>query len=189
MNRKSLITIILVCLVAVILILFFGFSKTTSPTKETLSLEVKNNTNEPTYPTSPQVSVPDLQEPDETLPEGWVKDSESETLPALDREDVGNNLPATEVATEPVNHPTTDLPKPDQTEADSGSQDDFEVTYAQYMAMSAKEQRAYMDSFQDVDAFFAWFNAAKEAHERNQDFIEIGGDTSVDIGAIIGGNK
>ena len=54
--------------------------------------------------------------------------------------------------------------------------------------MTGAEQRAFQESFEDLDAFFAWFNAAKEAHEKENPSIEIGGSGEVDLGGLPSGN-
>lgn len=54
--------------------------------------------------------------------------------------------------------------------------------------MSPEQQRAYMESFFSIDAFFEWFNKAKEAYEEANPPIEVGSGT-IDIGAIIEGKN
>ena len=39
------------------------------------------------------------------------------------------------------------------------------LTYEEYIAMSAEEQKAYYDSFPTYHDFFAWYNAAKAEYE------------------------
>ena len=54
--------------------------------------------------------------------------------------------------------------------------------------MSGAEQQEYMMSFSSIEAFFEWFNAAKAKYDAEHPSIEIGGDGSIDLGDIIGGN-
>ncbi len=70
----------------------------------------------------------------------------------------------------------------------SGSGPSKEITYEEYMAMSGAEQQEYMMSFSSIEAFFEWFNAAKAKYDAEHPSIEIGGDGSIDLGDIIGGN-
>ena len=59
--------------------------------------------------------------------------------------------------------------------------------YEWYHALTGDQQMAYMGSFESMQAFFDWYNAAKEEHEREKPGIEIGsGD--INMGEIIGGN-
>ena len=60
------------------------------------------------------------------------------------------------------------------------------MTYVAYNAMSADEQLAFINSFESIDAFFVWYNAAKE--EYNNNLIEIDGSTPIDLGEIVGSN-
>ncbi len=53
--------------------------------------------------------------------------------------------------------------------------------------MSPNEQMQYMESFSSVEAFFSWYNAAKDAYGKANPSIEIGGDGSVDLDQILGG--
>lgn len=71
----------------------------------------------------------------------------------------------------------------DNPPADDGSATQG-VTYSQYQAMSATEQQAWFDSFDSVEAFFAWYNEAKAVHDANDDSIIIDGNTNIDMGEI-----
>ena len=59
--------------------------------------------------------------------------------------------------------------------------------YEWYHSLSGEEQMAYMETFESMDAFFVWYNAAKEAHEKERPSIDIG-DGYIDMDKIIGGN-
>jgi len=61
-----------------------------------------------------------------------------------------------------------------------------QMTYETYANMSAEEQMAFFDSFESVDAFFDWYNAARKEYEDS--FIEIDGSTPIDLDEILGGN-
>ena len=93
----------------------------------------------------------------------------------------------TEGATEPeeTEKPTESATEPSEPEA---TEDDGEMTYEKFMALSAAEQQAFMNSFPTIEAFFEWFNAAKEAYEASRNEIEIG-DGSFDIGDLINGSN
>ena len=64
--------------------------------------------------------------------------------------------------------------------------DSDEVTYESYQAMTGEEQMAFMESFESMEAFFAWFNAVKEEYEEN--LIVIDGSTPIDLEELLGGN-
>lgn len=60
--------------------------------------------------------------------------------------------------------------------------------YEKFHDMSAAEQQAYIEACGDIDAFFEWYNNAKEEHEAANPPIEVG-DGNVDMGDIIGGSN
>lgn len=61
-----------------------------------------------------------------------------------------------------------------------------EVTYEMYLAMSGEEQQAYFLTYENPADFFAWLNAGKAEYEAQNPSIEIGGDSSIDLGDLIG---
>lgn len=83
----------------------------------------------------------------DSLPEGSVDDEQNPSEP----NDTPTEEPVTEVPT---------VPEP--------------LAYDEYMTMSSAEQEAYFNSFPSVEAFFAWFNAAKEKYQAEHPGIEIG---------------
>ena len=50
--------------------------------------------------------------------------------------------------------------------------------------MSPNEQKKYMESFSDVDAFFDWYNESKKTYEKGNPSFEVG-DGPINIGDII----
>lgn len=60
-----------------------------------------------------------------------------------------------------------------------------ELTYLEYHNLSATEQKAFINTFESYDAFFAWHDAAKKAYEES--LIEIDNSSTIDLGEIVGG--
>ena len=89
---------------------------------------------------------------------------------------------------------STGSEKPSESEketnpSDNGSEggsEDGTMDYESFQAMSPKDQQEYMATFDDVDAFFDWYNGAKEKHEAENPPIEIDGG-SVNLDEIING--
>ena len=81
--------------------------------------------------------------------------------------------------------PVTPPVQPEQ----PGDKKPEEYTYEEYIAMSGEEQQAFLERFDSMALFFAWLNAAKAEYDENQNDIEIGGDGSIDLGEIVGGNN
>lgn len=56
------------------------------------------------------------------------------------------------------------------------------LTFEEYDSMDGQAQREYMFSFPNLDDFFDWYNAAKEAYESTRDTIEFDGSGDLVIG-------
>ncbi len=65
---------------------------------------------------------------------------------------------------------------------------DTELTYEEFRALSPSQQQAYMESFDDIDAFFDWLNAAEEEYKKNNPSIEVDGGV-VDLEEIADSKK
>ena len=59
------------------------------------------------------------------------------------------------------------------------------TTYEQYNNMSGDAQLAYMESFDSIESFVAWYNAALAEYEAASNPIEIT-DGVIDLGELIG---
>jgi hypothetical protein len=68
------------------------------------------------------------------------------------------------------------------------AEQDGKVTYEEYMAMDGYEQEKYMKSFASIEAFFNWFNAAKDKYEAENPSIEVG-NGPIDMNEIINGGN
>lgn len=79
--------------------------------------------------------------------------------------------------------PTTAPGEPDDGESGNVSS----ITYEEYMNMSGEDQMAYFESFASVEDYFAWYNEAKAAYDKQNPPIEIE-DGSIDLGELMGGN-
>lgn len=60
--------------------------------------------------------------------------------------------------------------------------------YERFLKMTSDEQRDYVDSFPDMDAFFKWYNASKQAYDKQHPPIDVG-DGNINIGDIIEGQN
>lgn len=60
------------------------------------------------------------------------------------------------------------------------------LSYEEYNNLTAEEQLAYYNSFGSPEAFFLWFNAAKQEYEDSKDKVDVGGDGTIDIGGTGG---
>lgn len=57
------------------------------------------------------------------------------------------------------------------------------MTYEEYISMSPENQQKYMQSYENMEDFFAWYNNAKAKYDEENAGIEI--DGSIDIGDYI----
>ena len=67
------------------------------------------------------------------------------------------------------------------TQPSSAPKDPVKMDYQTFQSMTGAEQRAFQDSFESIEAFFAWYNTAKEAYEKENPSIEVGGDGVVTL--------
>ena len=163
-----------------------------------LTLVACKKEEEPTVTTFPDVPgvalVPDSfwdeTEPvnDPALPTIVHKGETEETAAAVE-DKAENNAPGKEETGENnesqgKNDNTEETQKPTEKPTDTV----INMTqYEWYHSLTGEQQMAYMESFDNMDAFFDWYNAAKEEHEREKPGIDIG-DGNIDLGEIIGGN-
>ena len=145
-------------------------------------------TNDATALAETQPGTTEAPVPTETLHPALADnpfDDADYTEPAAETEEATEAVEETEAATEAATEPAKETEAPTEPEA---TEDDGEMTYEKFMAMDAAGQQAFINSFPSMDAFFEWFNAAKEAYEASRNEVEIG-DGSFDIGDLINGSN
>lgn len=114
---------------------------------------------------------PDIPETPETVPVDPGQEAPGYTRPA----------PTEPKATEPQ-QPS----EPEETKQTEPIEvPEGEIDYEEFTAMSPTQQRVYMESFESLDAFFEWYNAAKEEYEQAHPPIDVG-DGVIDMEDIIG---
>ena len=93
------------------------------------------------------------------------------------------------IPTEAVNNTTSDVTEENNlessdsaTEATAPDTKPEDMTYEAFTALTPEEQRLYQESFGDLDAFFAWYTAAKDKYEKENPPIEI--DGPIDLGKV-----
>lgn len=72
-----------------------------------------------------------------------------------------------------------------QSNTSTGGSSTAASEYEAYHAMSGAEQKAYLESFESIEAFFEWYNAAAAEYEAAHPDIEIE-NGSVDLSQITG---
>ena len=130
-------------------------------------------------------------EQEETSTEAPAETIPAETKPVeteSNQNDSGNQQQGSSGAEQ---KPETESPKPteapEKPKPTEPPKAPGKMSYEQYQDMSAGDQRAYMDSFSSIEAFFDWYNAAKEKYEAEHPAIEVG-DEPIDLGQVVGGN-
>lgn len=110
-----------------------------------------------------------------------VKETESTAEKQKDQSDISEeikpNNPEIDVPKESIVVPDTTLPSEEPSVVEKS---EYEI----YQSMSGREQKEYMESFDSIDAFFDWYNNAKEEYEANNKGIVVGGG-SIDLGELI----
>lgn len=151
-------------------------TESTASTEETTAQKQSSSTDN-TKATEPKATEPKATEPKATEPKAT--------------EPKATEPKATEPkATEPK---ATEPSEPDETidatqSVEKVPSDSSLMEYKKFQNLSPSEQQKYVESFSSIEAFFSWYNAAKEEYENANPAIEVGSGT-VDIGAIIEGNN
>ena len=135
-------------------------------------------------PTEPKPTQPKPTEPKPTQP----KPTEPEPIdPQPDTPKPNVPKPTEPKPTEPKpTEPKPTEPKPTEPEPTESKPTDGDAVaeFEWFQNLSPSEQQKYMESFDSIDAFFTWYNAAREAYEKDNQVIEVDGG-AIDIGAII----
>ncbi len=105
--------------------------------------------------------------------------SEADVTEPTDAPTEPTNEPSEPTAppTEPTASPTEPAVPPTEPSAPAPEDVDYET----YNAMSGDEQLAFLESFDSMQEFFDWYNAAKAKYEAENPGIEIGPGGTVDI--------
>lgn len=191
--KKKVTIVALAVLLAIFLITLISFmgkgteeKSATEPTTEPVA-----TTEEPTTEATEEVTIPGLEdsifedEPEETTEATAETTVPNATQPKPTEPKATEPKPTEPKATEPK--PTE--PKPTEPAPTESRPSDSGLTeYEKFQNLSPAEQQEYMESFSDIEAFFTWYNSAKEEYEKANPPIEVDGGT-IDIGAIIEGKK
>ena len=94
---------------------------------------------------------------------------------------------ATPVPTQAPTPAPTATVKP-TTAPSQGTPDAEQLDYQQFHALSPADQQKVMESFDDIEAFFEWYNDMQEQYEAENPPIIVDGGT-VDMDAIINGSN
>lgn len=141
-------------------------------------------------PATPVPVTPTVMPTKEPVPA--VEDSifDEPTEPAQEEEKL--DAPAVEEETqEPVITPAPQAPsEPEASVPENGGDNSAPqlTEYELFQALSPADQRTHMESFSSMDAFFAWYNAAKDYYEQQNPSISVG-DGNIDLGEIAGKNN
>ena len=148
---------------------------------------------ETTVPEGPVEATTPATEHGNTIPTGPADPDAGHQAPDVD---VPKDVPPAQteptvtepVVTEPaVTEPEETEPQQTQPNETEPVQEvpEGEIDYEAFMALEPAAQRAYMESFESVDAFFKWYNAAKEAYEQAHPSIDVG-DGVIDLEDLFG---
>lgn len=117
----------------------------------------------------------------DTNPTDYNDGTEPESEPDVTKPEDSNPIESTPIPpdytqapTEPKDpDPTDPTEKPEQpTDAPGFAPEISAEAYLAYYNMSGADQQNFINSFDSIDAFFAWHNAAKEAYENNRTPID-----------------
>ena len=140
--------------------------------------------------------------PTNTVADTTVPETEYEVpdVPGLDRNAFSEDeFEEMQKQTEPEETKAEDSADPEETEEapaatenivfeegtsqESGTGAKVDTEYQRYMAMSGTDQKAFIESFESMEAFFEWLDEAKAYDESVNGAIIVEGDT-IDLGKI-----
>ena len=162
-----------------------------APQSESVSVPTEFHFSEDTF--SAETSAPSTEEhvPTEvqpietqvpTLPSDVQPSTESaeETLPAQPTESTaGATEPSTQPTDPTVNQPTEPaVTEPALDEAILALAAEYEA----YVAMNSTEKATFQNSFSNYDAFFNWYNAARDAYNQAHPPVQISPNGVLDLG-------
>lgn len=171
--------IVLIC--AVSLLLLCGCNKEAPEAAAENTTETVTNTVAPTEETI-KVHVPGTDSENIHVENPFESENfdDAELTPtAAEEEDTSSNKdeesvkPSEKEETTPTEETTADDAQEQPTVALS--------EYEAFQNMSGVEQKAYMESFDSVEAFFEWLNNARAEHEAGQSSVLVG-DEPVELG-------
>ena len=161
---------------------------------------------EDTRPTHTEPAVTEPREPQQTEPKE-PQQTESEEPQQTEPREPQQTEPKEPQQTEPREPQQTEPKEPQQTEPEEPQQTEpkepqqtepeepaetkpsevpeGEIDYETFLAMEPAQQRAYMESFESMEDFFIWYNAAKEAYELEHPSIDVG-DGVIDLEDLFG---
>lgn len=158
-NQKNLAVILTICLVISLILSGCNVNiQGDERTPSSGSQESTASTSESPESTEPQASE------DTTNPPGGFGPSKPEepSEPTTNQE-----------STAPTDPETSDTTEPEASEPDPSVPAQSEsITYLDYYEMSADEQQAFINSFESLDAFFAWLSAAQQEYEEGRTPID-----------------
>lgn len=125
--------------------------------------------------------------PGTTIPDGPNAPDAGLQDPVVDAPEDTRPVQTEPAVTEPEQTEPT-VTEPAQTEpqqSEPAQIPEGEIDYETFTAMDPALQRQYMESFESMDAFFEWYNAAKEAYEQEHPAIDVG-DGVIDVEDLLG---
>lgn len=177
-------TAILCLILAVVLLAGCGGKEETQPTEATIELPpglsdsiFDNDSVELDISTKPTTAT--------TIPEGTQDTTPVDTKPTQKPE-----IPT--APQNPGNMQEPELPteqEPEKPNQDvTGDQGPIQCSYEEFAAMTPAQQQACMESYESIEAFFAWYNQAKQEYDAAHPPIDVG-NGSIDLDKVLGGKK
>ena len=186
---KWLIGIIVIVLAVIIslLVIFFGnLEKSPSDDNQPTTASTEPTSAPVTDPTdsgSDDIHNDDTQIPDDdapTTPGGTITIPNQEPTegPSIEPGDQPSDEPTNAPTEAPANDPTEpDEPTTPQPTEPENNGPDLSMTYEEFQNLPPAKMREFQESFADIEDFFEWYNAAKEAYEKANPPIDAGDGT------------
>ena len=162
---------LLICIIAIAAVLCFVGCNSNDINNDS---EINNNT-----PT-----LPDLNSNNQTELETEPLNQDGQTVPAIvtnpessttDNETESDTNVTDPNESESAENPTdSEATTPNDTEPVQNNKPDLSMTYEEFQNLTPAKMREFEESFESKEAFFDWYNAAKEAYENANPPIDAG---------------
>lgn len=138
-----------------------------------------------TAPDSPETTGPEQTAPEGSAPADPEHASHAATTEAASPAHTQPNDDPADSDTPDQSAHTTSPTEPGNPAETEPEEPVASMDYEQFTALSGAEQREYMESFESIDAFFAWYNAAREQYQKDHPSMDVG-DGEFDFGEDFG---
>lgn len=180
----GIIVIVLAVIISLSVILLCNLEKSPSDDNQPTTATTEPTSAPVTDPSNSDSVTTDEEEPIVQGDDEPTKPATPVTQPQQEPTEGSSIEPGDQPSDEPTNAPT-EAPATDPTEPaepttptePENNGPDLSMTYEEFQNLPPAKMREFQESFADIEDFFVWYNAAKEAYEKANPPIDAGDGT------------